>query len=335
MNTTPHGPPPPPSGPAHDPPPPRARAVADDRSRPWRERLPEVVATIGATLIALAVAGFLSSTWDQISQVEKAMVLGATAAGLTAAGLAADRARRPVFEYVVGISWATASLLVAAAVTLAASATWPGYGRLTVAIGGAAALVHAIALWSRRRGSVLMQVAVFVAAVYTAGPFGDSVHDRFDWSDLETLLFPIAGFADPTLSSDAFLFTGLAHLVIGVAWVLLASQLHHRAGAIARTIAILTVGFAAFELNVLSGHVGAVAALAVVIGFIVYGLVVEDTALVVAGAIGGLAAGVRVLIAVFTGKELVTLLVLAGGIGMLAWAYVAMKNRQESRSEPV
>lgn len=313
-------PPPPPRGAPRDTTPP---------PRSLRERLPEVVATIGATLVALAVVGFLTSTWEQISQIEKAMVLGATAAGLTAAGIVADRSRRELFEYVVGISWATASLLVAAAVTLAASTTWPGYGRLTIAAGGVAALIHAAALWSRRRDSIVQQVSLFAAAVYAAGPFGTSIHDRFRLDDLETLFYPVAGFADPTLSSDVFLLTGLAHLAIAAAWVALAARLSGRAAGVAKSIAILTAGFAALELNVLTGSVGAVAALAVVIGFLIYGLLAEDTALVVASAIGGLAAGVRVLVAVFTGKELVTLLVLAGGLAMLAWAYMAMKQRRE------
>ncbi|MDX1659548.1 MAG: hypothetical protein R3343_12065, partial [Nitriliruptorales bacterium] len=156
-----------PSAPAAPPPPPPHGEPKDTRppARPWRERIPEIVATIGASLVAVAVIGFLSSTWQEISQIEKAMVLGAAAAGLTTAGIAADRSERGVFEYVVGITWATASLLVAAAVTLAASTTWPGYGRLTIAAGGVAALVHALVLWSRRRESVLQQVTVFAAAV--------------------------------------------------------------------------------------------------------------------------------------------------------------------------
>ena len=318
--------------PSSAPPPPPPRGEPRDSTpppRPWRERIPEIVATIGASLVALAVVGFLSSTWEDITQVEKAMVLGATAAGLTAAGVIADRSTRDVLEYVVGITWSTASLLVAASVTLAASTTWPGYGRLTIAAGGVAALIHAVVLWNRRRDSILQQVTVFAAAVYAAGPFGTSVHDRFRIDDLETLFFPLAGFADPTFSSEAFLLTGIFHLLIAVAWAGLASQLSGRAAHVAKGVAIFTAAFAALELNVLAGSVGAVAALAVVIGFLIYGLVVEDTALVVASAIGGIAAGVRVLVAVFSGKELVTLLVLAGGIAMLAWAYVAMKQRRE------
>lgn len=307
----------------------------DRTPRPWRERLPEVLATVGATLVALAVAGFLSSRWESITQLQKAMVLATGAAGLTAAGLWADRYARRAVEYVVGLFWATATMLVAASVTLAASTTWPGYGRLTIAAGGLAGLVHAVVLWARRRESVTQQVAMLGAALYAAGPFGASVHDRFDAGTVARLGEPVVGFLDPTVDSSAFLLTGLVHLAIGVAWLALARITSGRAATIAKTTAGVTLAFAALELNVLDSPVGAVAALAVVLGFLVYGLVDEDGVLVVAGAIGAFAAGVRVLVALFSGEVVVTLLLFAGGLTLLAWAVRAMRQRQSDAETEV
>lgn len=295
-----------------------------------RERMPELVATIGATLVALAVGGFLASTWDQISQVQKSMILGAAAVGLTVAGLWADRdGRGRLFDAVTGIAWATATLLTAAAVTLAASTTWPGYGRATIAAGGVAAAVHALVLWRRRPESITQQVALFLSAMFAAGPFGTALSDRFEWHDLLLLGEPLIGLSDPTFASDAFLLTGLAHLGIGALWLGLGHVLRAGPANAARVIGTLTVGFAALELNVLTSPVGAVAALAVVLGYLLYGVWSGVTALVVAGGIGALIAGARVLAALFSGQVTVTLLVFSGGLAMLAWAFRQSRRRRD------
>lgn len=307
---------------------PEPHAPTSPSDRGLGERMPELVATIGATLVTLAVGGFLASTWDTISQVQKAMILGAAAVGLTLAGLWADRHGRRLFDAVVGIAWATATLLTAAAVTLAAATTWPGYGRATIAAGGVAAAAHAVVLWRRRPESIVQQVALFAAAVYTAGPFGDALSDRFGWHDLVLLAQPLIGLTDPTFSSDRFLLTGLAHLGIGTLWLALAHQLRAGPGRAARTIGTVTVGFAALELNVLTSPVGAVAALAVVLGYLLYGLWADETTLIVVGGIGALVAGARVLTALFSGQVTVTLLVFAGGLAMIAWAFRQTRRRR-------
>lgn len=303
--------------------------VATSRSDPgMRERMPELVATVGATLVVLAVGGFLASTWDTISQVQKSMILGAAAVGLTLAGLWADRDGRRIFEAVVGIAWATATLLTAAAVTLAASTAWPGYGRATVAAGGVAGVVHAVALWRRRPESITQQVAVFLAAMFAAGPFGTALSDRFEWHDLFLLGEPLIGLTDPTFTSDAFLLTGLAHLGIGALWLALGHVLRAGAANAARIIGTITVGFAALELNVLTSPVGAVAALAVVLGYLLYGVWSGETVLIVVGGIGAMIAGARVLGALFSGQVTVTLLVFAGGLAMIGWAFRQTRRRR-------
>lgn len=299
---------------------------------PWRERLPEVVATVGAVLVLLAIAGFLSSTWEELGQYPKAMVLGLTAAGLTAAGLWAqtrDRASA-ARDYVVGLAWAAATVCVAGAVTLAASTAFPGWGRLTVAAGGLAGLVHALAMWARNRGSLTQLAAAVATGLYAAGPVGTSASDRFGPETADLLWSPFAGFLDPSYTTDAFLLTGLGHLVVGIALLAVARQLAGRVRHVAHTTAGVLVGYAALELNVLPSQVGAVAALAVVLGFLVYGMVSESAALVVMGSVGALAAGVRVLAALFSGKALVTLLVFAGGVALLGWAFSAMRRREEA-----
>lgn len=294
----------------------------------WRERMPELVALIGASLVALAVTGFLSSAWDAFTDVQKASVLGAAAAALTATGLLADRDRARRFEFVVGVFWATATLLVAAAVTLAGAATWPGAGRLTIAAGGLVALAHAAVLWRRRPASIVQQVATLAAAVYAAGPFGSTLSDRFTWEQVALIGKPLLGLTDPSVTSDAFLVTGLAHLLLGALWLAGARLLPSRAAATAQGLGTILLGFAALELNVLTSPVGAVAALAVVLGYLLYGLVSDDPALTVAGVVGTLIAGIRVLSALFSGQMLVTVLVFTGGLGMLGWAFHQMRRRQ-------
>lgn len=326
--SSPHLPPTEPGTPWGPPGPPFVAAARSPRT-PWRERLPEVVATVGATLVLLAVAGFLSSTWEELGQYPKAMILALTAAGLTAAGLwarsrdTASTAR----DYVVGLAWAAATICVAGSVTLAASTALPGWGRLTVAAGGLAALAHALALWSRAPRSLTQLAAAVAAGLYAVGPVGTSVHDRFGPETADLLWSPFVGFLDPSYTTDAFLLTGLGHLVIGVALLAAARQLTGRVRSAAHTTAGVLVGYAALELNVLPTQVGAVAALAVVLGFLIYGMVSESAALVVMGSVGALAAGVRVLAALFSGKALVTLLVFAGGVALLGWAFHAMRRR--------
>ena len=323
--------PPPEPGTAWAPGGPPSTATPRRRRTPWRDRLPEVVATVGVVLVVLAVAGFLSSTWEELGQYPKAMILGLTAAGLTAAGLWArsQDLASVARDYVVGLCWAAATICVAGAVTLAASTAFPGWGRLTIAAGGLAALTHALAMWSRNPRSLTQLAAAVAAGLYAAGPVGTSAHDRFGPGTADLLWSPFVGFLDPSYTTDAFLLTGLGHLVVGVALLAAARRLEGRVRSVAHTGAGVLVGYAALELNVLPTQVGAVAALAVVLGFLIYGMVTESAGIVVMGSVGALAAGVRVLAALFSGKALVTLLVFAGGLTLLAWAYHAMRQRED------
>ncbi len=314
------------------PPPPPSRRPQGERvtaTPPWRDRLPEVAATIGALLVAVASAGFVQSSWEQLGHGTRAMLLGLAAAGLTSAGLWSERFTRRGVAHVTSLVLATASGLVAGAVTLGAAVAFPGMGRLAIALGGVAALAHAGWLLQRRRASVPQVVAAWAAGVYAVGPFGNALADRFDNEVADGLLLPMAGFFDPTVSSDLHLLPGVGHLLVGA--LALAALRHVTGGArhVLRVLAILTIGFAALEVNVLASSVGAVAALGIVIGFLLYGLATDDGVLVVAASTGALAAGVRVLFAVFTGQVVATILVLAGGVALLGWALRAMRLREE------
>lgn len=302
------------------PPPPTSR----------RERLPEIVGLIGAGLVAAAVIGFLTARWEFFSDVEKAMVLGAAAAGLTAAGLWADAGRRPL-ELVVGLCWATGTLLVVAAVTLWGAVVAGQPDRIVIASAGLAAAVHAGSLLARRPASTLQQGALFGALVYAIGPPGTALADVWDSSRVWTLLVdPVWGLVDPSYTVDAFALTGALHLVLGVAWLGLAARLAGRAQQVARVLGLTAAAAAALQLNVLASPVGAVAALAVVIAFLIAGLLVGNPALLTAGTIGCLIAGTRVLAALFDGTAVVTILVFAGGLLMLAWAFRAMRRRRDA-----
>jgi hypothetical protein len=295
--------------------------------RVWRDRLPEIIATIGATLVALAVTGFLSSTWEHISEVQKAMVLGAAAAGLTVVGLWADAARRPL-ELVVSLCWATATLLTASAVTLAGFSLGGELDRAAIATGGLAGAAHAALLLARRPSSLLQQTSLFAALLFAAGPPGTALSERWSWDHVGTLLYdPLVGLFDPSHTVDAFAVTGIAYFVIAAAWVALAGVMHGRARLLSKSFAVTAATFAALQLNVLAAPVGAVGALAIVLAFLVYGLIADDAGLVTAGAIGCLVAGVRVLAALFSGAVLVTLVVFAGGLAMLGWAFWSMRHR--------
>lgn len=306
------------------PPPPR---------RYWRERLPELVGFVGAALVTVAIIGFLTAQWELLRDVEKAMVLGAAAAGLTAAGLWADAVRRPL-EFVVGLCWVTATLLVAAAVTLAGAAGAGQPDRIVIAGAGLAAAVHAGLLLARRPSSTLQQGALFVALLYAIGPPGTAIADLWDWTRVETLIIdPLWGLFDPSHTVDAFAITGAGYLAVAVLWAVLATRLEGRAQRLGNVLAFTAAAAAGPQLNVLSSPVGAVAALGVVIAFLIVGLVAEKPLLVTAGAMGCLVAGVRVLAALFSGAALVTVLVFAGGLVMLAWAFHAMRSRRASADQ--
>ena len=324
-------PPPPPPGsmPVGPPPAGTLPTAARPPRRPWRDRLPELVAAIGTTLVAMAVVGFLSSTWEQLGQVEKAMVLGGAALGLTVAAGWAEVSSRRLLSNITSMLYLSATLCVAAAVTLVGREVLPDGGRLAVALGGVAAAVHAGVVLQRDRGSVLRQLGLLAGLLYAAGPFGTAVSDRWEPGDVELFFHPLRGLVDPVFTSDAFLLTGLLHAVIGGVWLLLSRELDGRAATAARVGGSAVLAYAALELNVLTAPVGALLALLIVLGYLVYGMVTDEGGLVVAGAVGALVAGVRVLAALFSGEVVVTIATFAAGITMLAWAVRAARARRD------
>lgn len=304
-----------------------ATTTARPPRRPWRERLPEVIATVGAGLVVLALAGFVSSTWEVLDEYAKSLTLGAVAAALTVAGLWADQSGRRTFAALVPTVWATATAVLVGAVHLAAAATMPEATRVAIALAGIAGIAHAATLWQRRRDAILLQLAAVGSAVYAAGPIGTALANRYDTSLLPELVRPLAGVFDPTVETDAFVPVAIAHLLIGVAWILVGRALPGRAAHVARVGGTALVGYAAMEFNVLASPMGAVAALLVVLGYLVAGLVLDDVFLVVVGTVGALLTGVKVIWSLFSGEVAVTLTVFGVGLAMLAWAYRAAQQR--------
>lgn len=309
------------------PPPPPKRPSDATPAAPLRERLPEVAAGIGLLLVAIATAGLVRTSWETVGHEMRAVLLGAAAAGLTAAALWAERSTRRGMATVTSLVLAAASALVAGAVTLGLAATLPGHGRIVVAVGGIAALAHAAAFLARRRDAAAQAVAVWAATVYAAGPFGRSLGDRFGDNLVDGLVVPVAGFLDPTISSEVHLVTAAAHLVVGALALAALPHLFGPARHAMRVLAIATVAFAALEMNVLASPVGAVTALGIVIGFLLHGLATDDGVVLVAASTAALAAGVRVLLAVFSGEVVATMLLLLGGLALLGWAVRAMHER--------
>lgn len=315
------------------PPPPRAPApptAAGTPPRSWRTRLPEVVATVGALLVIAAIAGFLSSTWALLGDYPKSLVLGAAAVGLTIAGTWAEKSGRRTFTTIVGLLWLTATAVLTGAASLAALTALPDAGRLAIGVAGVVGAAHALLLLQRRPDSPLQQLAVAGAALYAAGPVGSGLADRFTWAQLpDQLGLPVAGLLDPTITSDLFVVTGIVHALIGVAWLALGGTLTGRGATTARVGGTLVLAYAAMELNVLENPLGAVAALLIVLGYLIAGLVRDDGFLVGAGTIGALVSGIRVIWALFTGEVAVTLTVFTVGLLMLGWAYRAAQRRPD------
>jgi hypothetical protein len=325
----PGAPPPPPPGAAL--PPPRAPAPpAAAPRRPWRSRLPEAVATVGALLVIAAIAGFLSSTWALLGDYGKSLVLAAAAVGLTIAGMWGERSGRRTFTTIVGLLWLTATAVLTGAASLATLAALPGAGRVAISVAGLVGAAHALLVLQRRPDSPLQQLAVAGAALYAAGPIGTDLADRFAWAQVpDQLGLPLAGLLDPTITSDLFALTGIVHAVIGIAWLALGGTLTGRGATTARVGGTLVLAYAAMELNVLTNPLGAVAALLIVLGYLIAGLANDDGFLVGAGTIGALVCGIRVIWALFTGEVAVTLTVFTVGLLMLGWAYRAARRRPD------
>lgn len=317
--------PPPPSGaPYGTSPPPR---TAHPPRRPWRERLPEVVAGVGAGLVVLALAGFLFSTWDGLGEYAKALTLAAAAAGLTVAGLWADQSGRRTFAALVPMLWATGTAVLTGAVHIAGIEAMPDASRVAIALAGMAGLAHAVALWRRRPEGILLQLAAAGAAVYGAGPIGSSLADRYNPTQLPELLRPLVGVFTPTVETDAFAIVAIGHLVVAVAWMALGRVLPGRAAHVARVGGSALVGYAAMEFHVLASPIGATAALLIVLGYLIAGIALDDVFLIVVGSAGALVTGVKVIWALFSGEIAVTLTIFAVGLAMLAWAYRAAQQR--------
>lgn len=319
---------PPPSGPPATPPPAPPRPSAP--KRPWRERMPEVVATIGTSLVVIAIVGFVTSSWDQLLTVHKAMTLAAVAIGLTVAGVYVEGARRRSMSRVVALVYLSASVSVAAAATLFGYAADPSLGRVGIAVGGLAAAVHAAWVLSREMSSATRVGAVGAALVYAAGPAGTTVTDRFSTMDPWVLTSPLLGLFDPAERTDMFVAPGVGWAAAGMGLLALSTRLTGAARHAATCLASGTLFGAAVMLNVATDPLGAFAALCIVVGYLLYGMVTERPGITTVGAIGVLVAGIRVVWGLFSGQVAVTAAALAVGVAMLAWAVRAARSRPDS-----
>ena len=198
-----------------------------------------------------------------------------------------------------------------------------------IAAGGVAAAVHAGWVLLRTPSSPTRAAGLAAALLYGAGPAGTSLGDRFSTMNPTDLVLPLAGAAEPTLRTDAFLVPGVAWAAVGVALLALATRVGDRAR---RTTTVLATGAlfsAALMLNVVTDPVGAFAALCIVLGYFVYGRLSEQPGMQLVGAVGVLLAGIRVLWGLFSGQLVVTVAVLAVGLALLAWSVRAARGRSD------
>jgi hypothetical protein len=319
---------------AAGPPPPPATTSRGGPCRSWRDRLPEITATIGTVLVVSAITGFVTSTWDELTLLHRAVTMAAVAVGLTVAGVYAESASRRSLDRVVSLVYLSASVSVAASGTLLGLATDPGAGRLAIAAGGLLAAVHAGWVLLRDQASPTRALGVIAAVLYAAGPVGHSIADRFSTMDVLDLGLPLVGMADPTLTSDRFLIPGVAWAVIGVALLAAAVHLPDRTRRVAQTAATFVLFAAALMLNVLTDPVGAFAALCIVLGYAVYGWLADHAGMQVVGAVGVLIAGIRVLWGLFSGQLVITVAVLGVGLVLLVWSVRAARARADDTSAP-
>lgn len=315
--TTTHAPPPPPD--LGDLPPPTSASGARRRTV-WRERLPELVGGIGTVLVLAAVAGFLSARWEELDRIGRAIVLGGAAAGLTAAATFLEARVGARLRTLTSMLWVTGSVTAGAAVVLAASVALPGLARITALLAGGVIAAHA--LWAARRepGSALRQVGVVGGLLVAAGPFGTSLADRVGWATVSDAFVPLVGLVDPTLASDAYAITGVAHLLIGAGWLLWACRSQGRPARVGWIGSTAILAYAALQLHVLPWGIGAFAALLLVLAYLVHGLVTDRAGAVVTGSIGVLVAGGRVLWSLFSGEVVVTVAAFTVGLALLGWA---------------
>jgi uncharacterized membrane protein len=309
------------------PPPPRPPTEPAGQRRGWRDRLPEVAATIGSVLVVAAVTGFVTSSWEELTLLQRAVALAAVAVGLSVGGAYVEGASRRALDRVTSLVYLSASCAVAASVTLAAYAIDLEAARLGIAAGGLAAAIHAGWVLLRDPSSPTRTGALALALLYGAGPAGLSLSDRFSTMDPIDLGRPLVGAVDPTVASDAFLVPGVAWVIVGAALLALATHLTGRARHTATVLATGTLFSAALMLNVLTDPVGAFAALCIVLGYLVYGYLTDQAGIQLVGAVGVLLAGIRVLWGLFSGQLAVTVAVLVVGLTLLAYALRAARDR--------
>ena len=299
---------------------------------PWRDRLPELVGAIGTILVVAAVAGFLSAQWEELDRLGRAIVLAGAAAGLTAAANWLERRTDSRINQLTSMLWVTGSATTGAAVILGASVGLPGMARITALIAGLAIAGHAMLAVSRDPSSPLRQLGVVGGALVAAGPFGTDIADRATWDTVADFFVPFAGLVDPTLTDDAFLLTGVAHLVIGVVWLAWSMRTEGRAAQIGRIGATALLAYTALQLHVLPWGIGAFAALLLVLAYLVHGMVTEHTGQVVTGTIGALIAGGRVLWSLFSGEVATTIAAFGVGLALLTWA-VRARTQESSEAD--
>jgi hypothetical protein len=302
--------------------------------RPWRDRLPELIGGIGTVLVITAIAGFLSASWEELDQLGKAIILGAAAGGLTAAAMFLQRRAAHRLASLTSMLWVAGSATAGASVLLGVAVALPAAARVTALAAGLTIATHAALALRRHPSSPLPQIAVVAGLLVAAGPFGSSINDRATWDTLGQLFQPIAGLVDPSLQSDAFLITGVAHLILGAGWLLWARSSTGDAARVGWIGSTALLSYAALELHVLPWGIGAFVALLIVLGYLVHGLVRERAGAVVAGTIGALIAGGRVLWSLFSGEALVTVAAFSVGLALLTWAVRARQGEDPQDDSP-
>lgn len=304
-------------------------AAAPRPTRPWRERLPELLAVVGAVLFVSAAFGFLSSSWTVLPSGAKGAVLALVAGGLTAAGMYAERARPG--SIVTALAYASATASTVGAATLLADPFGVGsYGRLAIAFGGLVGAGHAWWVLQRSPASAPRVTALAASLLYAAGPPGVSIADRFTATTADQWSAPIAGLFNASLTSGAFLPVGLGWLVAGAGLLLLSTRSAdgaRRAATVSATVALF--GSAAM-LNVAPDAVGALTALLIVVGYLLYGVLADRTGVAVIGTVAALLVGSRVLAAMFSGQVAVTVTALLVGAGLLVWSARALAARNST-----
>jgi hypothetical protein len=155
-----------------------AERTGEERARPERPGLAEVLVYLAAGIMAAGVAVLTATNWEHLATPARIAVPGAAAAAVLIAGYALRETGNNALLRAASLSWLLGGGLVAVTVVIAASELGWSEANVTLA-GGLAAAVISVVLWA------LMRMHPQVVGIGAAAAFlsvGIASHAGDDWT---------------------------------------------------------------------------------------------------------------------------------------------------------